>query len=72
MLGELVFERATEGVEGIDIQIILGDSFLEFLKSGAKPDPDIDPQDLLATTVPTTTSDTVANATSPTTGSVAP
>jgi hypothetical protein len=72
MLGELVFERATEGVEGIDIQIILGDSFLEFLKSGAKPDPDIDPQDLLATTAPTTTSGTDANVTSSTTGSVAP
>jgi len=72
MLGELVFERAAEGVEGIDIQIILGDSFIEFLKSGAKPDPNIDPQDLLATTAPITTSGTAANATSSTTGSVAP
>lgn len=51
MLGELTFERADEGIEGVDIQIVLGDSFLEFLKTGAKPDPKIDPQDLVASTV---------------------
>ena len=79
MLGELVFERATEGVEGVDIQIILGDSFLEFLKTGAKPDPNIDPQDLLTTTAPATTAassgatTTTASGVTPTSsGSVAP
>ncbi len=79
MLGELVFERATEGVEGVDIQIILGDSFLEFLKTGAKPDPNIDPQDVLATTAPESTtspagvtSTTVSGATPVSSGSVAP
>jgi hypothetical protein len=74
MLGELVFERASEGVEGVDIQILLGDSFLEFLKSGAKPDPNIDPQDLVTTMAPSTTSDTAptsSDVTSPSTGSVA-
>jgi len=73
MLGELVFERASEGVEGVDIQILLGDSFLEFLKSGAKPDPNIDPQDLVTTMAPSTTSDTASTSsdvTSPSTGSV--
>ncbi|MGA0879410.1 MAG: hypothetical protein ACO3SP_09860 [Ilumatobacteraceae bacterium] len=56
MLGELVFERAVEGIEGIDIQIVLGDSFLEFLKSGAAPDPNIDPQDLLSSSTTTAAS----------------
>lgn len=65
MLGELVFERATEGVEGIDIQIILGDSFVEFTKTGAKPDPNIDPQDL-------TSSSTTTSLASSTTTSVTP
>lgn len=62
MLGELVFERATEGVEGIDIQIILGDSFVEFMKTGAKPDPNIDPQDLISAS--TTTSPAASTTTS--------
>ncbi|MFM7755175.1 MAG: hypothetical protein ACKO84_00270 [Actinomycetota bacterium] len=62
MLGELVFERATEGVEGIDIQIILGESFVEFMKTGAKPDPNIDPQDLISTS--TTTSPAASTTTS--------
>lgn len=66
MLGDLVFERAVEGVEGIDIQIVLGDSFLEFLKTGAKPDPNIDPQDLLSP------SSTASAATTTTASSVAP
>ena len=50
MLGEIVFEKATEGIEGVDIQVILGESFLQFLKTGPAPDPDIDPETLMATT----------------------
>ena len=50
MLGEVVFEKATERVDGVDIQIVLGDSFVTFMSDGAKPDPNIDPQDLVAPT----------------------
>ncbi len=50
MLGEVVFEKATERVDGVDIQIVLGDSFVTFMSDGAKPDPNIDPQDLVAKT----------------------
>lgn len=50
MLGEIVFEKATEGIEGVDIQVILGESFLQFLKTGPAPDPDIDPETLMTTT----------------------
>ena len=50
MLGEVVFEKATERVDGVDIQIVLGDSFVTFMSDGAKPDPSIDPQDLVAPT----------------------
>lgn len=50
MLGEIVFEKATEGIEGVDIQVILGESFVSFVKTGPKPDPDIDPESLLTTT----------------------
>lgn len=50
MLGEIVFEKATEGIEGVDIQVILGESFLTFLKTGPAPDPDIDPETLMTTT----------------------
>ena len=48
MLGDVVFEKATERVDGVDIQIVLGDSFVTFMSDGAKPDPSIDPQDLVA------------------------
>jgi len=50
MLGEVVFEKATERVDGVDIQIVLGDSFVAFMSDGAKPDPNIAPQDLVAPT----------------------
>lgn len=50
MLGEIIFEKATEGIEGVDIQVILGESFLQFLKTGPAPDPDIDPETLMTTT----------------------
>ncbi len=50
MLGDVVFEKATERVDGVDIQIVLGDSFVTFMSDGAKPDPNIDPQDLVAPT----------------------
>lgn len=50
MLGEIVFEKATEGIEGVDIQVTLGESFLQFLKTGPAPDPDIDPETLMTTT----------------------
>ena len=43
MFGEIVFEKATERVEGIDVQVILGDSFVNFLATGAKPDPNVNP-----------------------------
>jgi len=46
MFGEIVFEKATERVEGINVQVILGDSFVNFLATGAKPDPNINPEDL--------------------------
>ena len=48
MFGEIVFEKATERVEGIDVQVILGDSFVDFLATGAKPDPIVNPEDLAA------------------------
>ena len=48
MFGEIVFEKATERVEGIDVQVILGDSFVNFLATGAKPDPNVNPEDLAA------------------------
>jgi len=56
MFGEIVFEKATERVEGIDVQVILGDSFVNFLATGAKPDPNVNPEDLAAnaTDAPTT------------------
>jgi len=56
MFGEIVFEKATERVEGIDVQVILGDSFVKFLATGAKPDPNVNPEDLAAnaTDAPTT------------------
>ena len=50
MLGDIVFEKATERVDGVDIQIVLGDSFVTFMSDGAKPDPNIAPQDLVAPT----------------------
>ncbi|MBJ7362958.1 MAG: hypothetical protein JHD36_09475 [Ilumatobacteraceae bacterium] len=50
MLGDVVFEKATERVDGVDIQIVLGDSFVTFMSDGAKPDPNIAPQDLVAPT----------------------
>ncbi len=50
MLGEVVFEKATERVDGVDIQIVHGDSFVTFMSDGAKPDPNIAPQDLVAPT----------------------
>lgn len=50
MLGEIVFEKASEGIEGVDIQVILGESFLSFVKTGPAPDPDIDPEKLMTTT----------------------
>lgn len=56
MLGEIAFEKATEGVEGVDIQVILGDSFLSFLKTGPAPDPDIDPESMITTTTATAAS----------------
>lgn len=51
MLGEIVFEKAVEGIEGVDIQVILGQSFLDFVKTGPKPDPNVDPEKLVTTTV---------------------
>ena len=56
MFGEIVFEKATERVEGIDVQVILGDSFVNFLATGAKPDPNVNPEDLAddASDAPTT------------------
>ena len=48
MFGEIVFERATERVGGIDVQMILEDSFVNFLATGAKPDPNVNPEDLAA------------------------
>ena len=58
MLGEVVFEKATERVDGVDIQIVLGDSFVTFMSDGAKPDPSIDPQDLVAPTTDTPPTET--------------
>jgi len=58
MLGEVVFEKATERVDGVDIQIVLGDSFVSFMSDGAKPDPSIDPQDLVAPTTDTPPTET--------------
>lgn len=46
LFGEIVFEKATERVDRIDVQVILGDSFVEFLQNGTMPDPNVDPQEL--------------------------
>ena len=58
MFGEIVFEKATERVEGIDIQVILGDSFVNFLATGAKPDPNVNPEDLAADAADAPTTET--------------
>ena len=58
MFGEIVFEKATERVEGIDVQVILGDSFVNFLATGAKPDPNINPEDLAANAADALTTET--------------
>ena len=58
MFGEIVFEKATERVEGIDVQVILGDSFVDFLATGAKPDPNVNPEDLAANASDAPTTDT--------------
>jgi hypothetical protein len=58
MFGEIVFEKATERVEGINIEVILGDSFVNFLATGAKPDPNINPEDLAANAANAPTTET--------------
>ena len=58
MFGEIVFEKATERVEGIDVQMILGDSFVNFLATGAKPDPNVNPEDLAADAADAPTTET--------------
>jgi hypothetical protein len=58
MFGEIVFEKATERVEGINIEVILGDSFVNFLATGAKPDPNINPEDLAANAADALTTET--------------
>ena len=58
MFGEIVFEKATERVEGIDVQVILGDSFVNFLATGAKPDPNVNPEDLAANATDDPTTET--------------
>ena len=58
MFGEIVFEKATERVEGIDVQVILGDSFVNFLATGAKPDPNINPEDLAVNSADALTTET--------------
>ena len=58
MFGEIVFEKATERVEGIDVQVILGDSFVNFLATGAKPDPNINPEDLAVNAADALTTET--------------
>ena len=56
--GKVVFEKATERVEGIDVQVILGDSFVNFLATGAKPDPNINPEDLAVNAADALTTET--------------
>jgi len=58
MFGEIVFEKATERVEGIDVQVVLGDSFVNFLATGAKPDPNVNPEDLAANATDDPTTET--------------
>ena len=58
MFGEIVFEKATERVEGIDVQVILGDSFVSFLATGAKPDRNINPEDLAVNAADALTTET--------------
>ena len=48
LFGDIVFEPATERVEGIDLQIVLGSNFIEFLRSGAQPALSVDIDDLPA------------------------
>ena len=59
LFGDIVFEAATERVEGIDVQIVLGRNFIDFLQNGSRPDPNIDPEDqTLASDVPSPTETT--------------
>jgi len=51
LFGDIAFESATERVEGIDVRIVLGRNFIEFLQNGSQPDPNIDPEDLAVDTV---------------------
>lgn len=51
LFGDIVFEPASERVEGIDVQIVLGRNFIDFLQNGSRPDPSIDPEDLAVDTV---------------------
>ena len=48
LFGDIVFEPATERVEGIDVQIVLGSNFIAFLRSGAQPALSVDIDDLPA------------------------
>ncbi|NDB04803.1 MAG: hypothetical protein EBX95_03430 [Acidimicrobiia bacterium] len=58
MFGDIVFEAATERVEGIDVQIILGSNFLTFLETGAQPDASVDPENLPGETDAAATTET--------------
>lgn len=51
LFGEIAFESASERVEGIDVQIVLGSNFIDFLQNGSRPDPNIDPDDLTVDSV---------------------
>lgn len=43
LFGEIAFEAATERIEGIDLQIVLGDNFIDFLQDGSRPDASVVP-----------------------------
>ena len=58
LFGEIAFEAASERVEGIDVQIVLGSNFIDFLQNGSRPDPNIDPDDLTVDSVATSPTET--------------
>ena len=58
LFGEIAFESASERVEGIDVQIVLGSNFIDFLQNGSRPDPNIDPDDLTVDSVATSPTET--------------
>lgn len=59
LFGDIAFEPATERVEGIDVRIVLGANFVDFLQNGSDPDPNIVPEGGNSDSSSTTPAETV-------------